>query len=447
MKKVSQAADRLAGAFIAGPFDEPSLMRRAASLVQGRKAWLKPLIGRIVGRFGPVRPRKHRLVEFLLHDEGLLQAALMPGFAVNKASSPTQFLAPEGRFAHLDVPRWNTVADLAHWLGLASNELDWFADRKRLERVSAEGPLRHYRYRWIRKRNGLCRLIEAPKQRLAGIQRRLLKELFELVPVHDAAHGFRKGRSVGTYTDPHVGRKVVLKMDLEDFFPTIPPSRLVGLLMSIGYAEDVARTVTALCSNSAPADAWTSFPAGDDRQQRRQARLLLQRAHFPQGAPTSPAIANICSFRLDCRLDGLARRAGAVYTRYADDLLFSGGEDFKRRISLFHIHVATIALDEGFKVNFHKTRIMTQSRSQRAAGLVLNTKQNTGRDEFDRLKAILHNCVLNGPVSENRSNHPDFRAHLLGRINYVRQWNEPRARKLISLFERIHWGEAGADDV
>jgi hypothetical protein len=209
--------------------------------------------------------------------------------------------------------------------------------------------------------------------------------------------------------------------------------------MALGYAEGVARALTALCTNSTPRAVWSAFPARDDLQQHRASLQLLQRAHLPQGAPTSPAIANLCTFRLDCRLNGLARRAGAIYTRYADDLLFSGDDEFKRRADGFHSYVASIAMEEGFHVNFRKTRIMTQSSRQQAAGLVLNKKQNIGRDEFDRLKAILHQSALHGPVSQNRSVHPEFRSHLLGRINYIRQWNPQRASKLLALFARIKW--------
>lgn len=437
--KIKLAASRLADAFVAGPFNEQALIDRASPLVSGRKQWLKSLIRRTVTRFGTVRPRKRELCAFLLLDRWLLRAAGNPSISISSARPQTQLLPPAPQFTGISVPPWNTVADLAAWLGVAPNELNWFADRRHLERITADGPLRHYRYHWISKRDGRCRLIEAPKPRLAAIQRRLLRELLELVPAHDAAHGFRRGRSVRTYTAPHTGRQIVLKMDLEDFFPTIPPARLISLLMALGYAEDVARTVTALCSNTVPAVVWSMFPEHNDVSQRRASQRLMQVAHFPQGAPTSPAIANICAFRMDCRLSGLAGRAGATYTRYADDLLFSGDAEFRQRVDRFHVYVATIAQEEGFKVNFHKTRIMTQSLSQRAAGLVLNTKQNTGRDEFDRLKAILHQSMLHGPASQNKDNHAEFRSHLLGRINHVRQWNPQRAAKLTSLFDRIRW--------
>ena len=103
------------------------------------------------------------------------------------------------------------------------------------------------------------------------------------------------------------------------------------------------------------------------------------------------------------------------------------------------IIVAAIAMEEGFEVNHHKTRILSQSVRQRATGLVLNQHQNICRKDYDQLKAILHNAVRHGPDSQNRVKHPDFRSHLLGRINYVAQFNPQRAAKLRADFSAIQW--------
>jgi RNA-directed DNA polymerase len=113
--------------------------------------------------------------------------------------------------------------------------------------------------------------------------------------------------------------------------------------------------------------------------------VLYQRPHLPQGAPTSPALANLAADRLDCRLAGLAAACGARYTRYADDLVFSGPQPFARMVQRFYIAVCAIALEEGFEVHTGKTRIMHQSVSQRAAGAVLNQHVNAPRAKYDRL--------------------------------------------------------------
>jgi RNA-directed DNA polymerase len=239
----------------------------------------------------------------------------------------------------------------------------------------------------------------------------------------------------------------VLRMDLADFFPTIGRGRVVRLFETLGYPPDVARQLAGLCTNTAPRELWSEelvgiSRAGDAEAMRRQSReweRLYARPHLPQGAPTSGAIANLCAFRLDCRLAGLAKRAGADYSRYADDLLFSGEAEFSRRAEHFAAHVAAICLDEGFQVQHRKTRIQRAAARQEAAGVVLNVRPNIRREEYDRLKAILHNCRRHGPASQNRAALADFRAHLLGRIAHVAMLHPERGQRLRTMFDRVAW--------
>jgi hypothetical protein len=155
-------------------------------------------------------------------------------------------------------------------------------------------------------------------------------------------------------------------------------------------------------------------------------------------------LANLCAYRLDCRLLGLARALGAGYTRYADDLIFSGGEELERGARRFHVHVCRIALEEGFEVNTRKSRFMRQGVRQQVAGVVLNVRPNLLRSEYDRLKAILTNCVRRGPHEQNRDGHDDFRAHLAGRIAHVSMLHPERGLRLRRLFERIRWTDASS---
>jgi hypothetical protein len=141
-------------------------------------------------------------------------------------------------------------------------------------------------------------------------------------------------------------------------------------------------------------------------------RRLYATPHLPQGAPTSPALANICCYRLDCRLTALSESAGATYTRYADDLAFSGDHNFEKRVERFSASVAAILQEEGLRVHHRKTRVMRQSVRQHLAGLVTNEKANVVRRDFDQLKAVLTNCVRHGAESQNRDGRPDFRSHL-----------------------------------
>ncbi len=150
-------------------------------------------------------------------------------------------------------------------------------------------------------------------------------------------------------------------------------------------------------------------------------------------------MANLAAFRLDQRLAGLARAGGAAYTRYADDLVFSGSEAFAQTFARFPTHVAAIALEEGFAVQHRKTRVMRQGVRQRAAGIVLNQKINMTRYDYDQLKAVLHNCVHHGPQGQNRAHVADFRAHLAGRVAHAVRLNPERGARLTGLFEQISW--------
>ena len=105
----------------------------------------------------------------------------------------------------------------------------------------------------------------------------------------------------------------------------------------------------------------------------------------------------------------------------------------------FRIRAAAVALEEGFEVRMSKTRRMRRVTRQHLAGVVVNVRPNVARDEYDRLKATLHNCVRHGPQSQNRAGVPDFRAHLLGRVAHVAAVHAERGRKLRALFDRINW--------
>jgi len=207
----------------------------------------------------------------------------------------------------------------------------------------------------------------------------------------------------------------------------------------MGYPESVADLLGGICTNAAPRDVWIKPAFDADVIQLRDARAFYARPHLPQGAPTSPALANLCAYRVDCRLAGLAKSVGAEYTRYADDLAFSGGEAFERCAKRFSTHVAAILKEEGFSVHPRKTRIMRQGVRQHLAGLVANQRVNVPRADFDRLKATLTNCIRLAPESQNREAHSSFRSHLEGRVGFVQMINPAKAKRLRALFDRIEW--------
>jgi RNA-directed DNA polymerase len=354
---------------------------------------------------------------------------------------PPRF-APATPFVALAIPRLATLGALAEWLGLSIEQLDWLADEKRCHRRTTTTLLQHYHYAFVAKHSGPPRLIEAPKPRLKAVQRKILREILDAVPVHDCAHGFIAGRSCLGGAHIHAGEAVVAAFDLVQFFPSVGVARIHGIFRSLGYPWSVARVLTGLCSTTTPAAVFLSLP--EPQRHDGLTRALYAVPHLAQGAPTSPALANLAAWRLDRRLHGLARAAAANYTRYADDLAFSGDAVFTQDINCFRRNVETIVVDEGFALNAAKTRIMRRCSRQRVTGIVVNEHCNIGRAEFDALKAILHNCARHGPAGQNRAAVPDFRRHLDGRVAWVEQINLRRGEKLRRLFDAIMWPEPGS---
>jgi hypothetical protein len=336
-----------------------------------------------------------------------------------------------------DLPDQAAVARL---LDVDLGELAWFADVRRLERTAGE-PLRHYRWHVVQRPHGV-RLLAAPKPRLKEAQRRLLRHVLAPIRVHDAAHGCVPGRSVRTALAPHTGADVVLRMDLEGFFAGIAAERVHGLLLGpAGLPEPVAHVVTGLVTTVVPGQVWRALPrpAGIEARERHQrlgARLAVP--HLPQGAPTSPALANLVCYRLDRRLAGLAAAFGATYTRYVDDLTFSGGTALGR--GRFAELVTAVVTDEGFRVNAAKTSAVSAARRQSVLGAVVNVRPTLPRRERDALRALLHNCATHGWAGQTRAADPaTFRDHVLGRVAWAASLDPVFGARLSALAARIDW--------
>jgi len=418
-------ADILATALLGGAPEAAHAADRAAYVLGRRARWIRQLAERFTETFsGVTRPRFCDVVAFLRDDEDFRRHARK--LQVRHWLSEPEQMRPVAAAASWDLPRIESAGALAAWLGISIDELVWFADLKDLNRRHPSGRVSHYHYQTRIKRSGTIRLIESPKPRLKQMQRQILAHVLNRIPPHRAVQGFVRGRSIRSFAAPHTGRRVVLRMDLADFFPSFRGARVQAMFRTIGYPERVADLLGGLCTNAAPTPTF-------------EARQLYGHPHLPQGAPTSPALANTCFYRIDCRLAGLAKAAGAGYTRYADDLAFSGDSDFDRAVERFATHVAVLLSEEGFTVNHRKTRIMRQGVRQRLAGLVTNARLNVPRADFDRLKATLTNCVRHGPAAQNRDEVPDFRAHLQGRIAFVESVNQSKAARLRALFNQIAW--------
>ena len=272
--------------------------------------------------------------------------------------------------------RERTVADLAKWLDVPEAELrEWLSDR----------PLWTRGYDYSRftlpKRRGGSRTIEAPSDKLKALQRRVLRRLLNPLPTHSAVTGFVRGRSIVDNARPHVGRGVVINLDLADFFPTITAERVVALFRARGWDVDSAVILSRICTNE---------------------------GHLPQGAPTSPAISNLVCRKLDERLHRLIQRLKGNYTRYADDVTISlPGLGRNKRLRLHKGRktlsrpqfvsrnlltlIRQIIEQEGFRIQMKKkVRVQRPHQRQTATGLVVNQAVHLPRDVRRRIRAMRH---------------------------------------------------------
>lgn len=429
-------ARALAAGFLAGPWTQPGLVDSGALVVGRRRRWLAPLARQTLELYS--RPPFDRPRELAAVVASLPAAEKAAGDRpVARTVVATRML--ENRWA---LPPLDDLSDLAHFLDLRATELEWYADTRRLARKTGEPRLQHYRVSHRVTPSGAVRVLEAPKLELKSIQRRLLGEVLSLVPPHPAARGFRPGGSVRSYAAPHAGRPVVIRLDLEAFFAHVTVARVYGIWRTAGYPEPVAHRLAGLVTCVLPLSLWRSVPRPAqetllDAHWRLGRRLAAP--HLPQGAPTSPALANLAAFGLDVRLTALAASWGGRYTRYADDLALSGDHGWGRSTSRLLDAVEEIVQDEGFRLNPRKTGVMPRAGRQTLGGLVVNQRPKVSRRDVDTLRAILHNCHRHGPSTQNRDDHPAFADHLRGRIAWVAQHDPSRGARLQALHDAIDW--------
>ncbi|HSD38140.1 MAG TPA: reverse transcriptase family protein [Rhodocyclaceae bacterium] len=455
MRKVARA---LARAFLHGESVAAELQARGAVALGRKWPWLKQLARATLEEFGtPLRADQHdKLQQWILEFPAFalaFESATPPQIRAWFTFHPVMGQSPTALARTLKgaLPALHTAGDLASWLQLTPCELDWFADVAGWGSKSSVPKLLHYDCHWHAKARGGWRLIEAPKSRLLAIQRKILHGLLDLIPAHEAAHGCVPGRSIVSNASLHAGSQTLLRLDLRDFFTSIQASRVHALFRTLGYPAEVSRYLTGLTTHCVSHGVLRTMPTNEyasvqaTRDARLDARKYLQR-HLPQGAPTSPALANLCAYRLDLRMAGAAEECGARYSRYVDDLVLSCSTPSRPHARRIALMAYTIILEEGFAPNVRKTQIMSRAQAQRVTGLVVNDKVNVPRKDYDLLKATLTNCVRYGPATQNRESRADFRAHLLGRVSHVQQMNPSRGQRLHALFERIEWSGSPAID-
>lgn len=429
-------ADALAGAFLDGVWTKRGLSNSALVVLGRRTRWIPTLAGQVLQVYPrPPLDRPRELAQVVVG---------LPAARGAKAAAPVAHPVAPTRMV---INPWSLhelhdLSDVASLLAVSQEELAWFSDPRHWARTAERTALQHYRVSTRTAASGAIRVLEAPKPRLKAMQRRLLQQVLRRIPPHDAAHGFRSGRSVASYAAPHAGRAVVIRLDLEGFFASVTVGRVYGILRTAGYPEPVAHALAGVMTTVLPRSSWRQVPhPTDDTLLDAHWRLgrRLAAPHLPQGAPTSPALANLAAHSLDVRLTALAAAWGARYTRYADDIALSGGRSWRTRTSRVLDVVDGIAGSEGFRLNPRKTAVLPRAGRQVLGGLVVNEKPRVARAEVDALRAALHNCVHHGPNTQNREGRPNFEGYLRGRVSWVAQHDPVRGARLRAQLDAVDW--------
>lgn len=394
----------LADAEKPGGHKRGALHARASQCLGGAGDWLQPLIDVLAAHLAMYWQR-HTVATLADHIHGLAQFDAVfeqedsPPRVRRLLLRPARMATPPFQLEGLDLPALPTSADLAQWLDVPLDRLLWLVAPARDFREAASAPAHrqpqpHYHALLKPKQRGGLRLIEVPKSELKRVQQRLLAGLLRKVPVHESAHGFVQGHSVVSHARVHAGSEVVLAYDLRDFFNSVGIARIRALWRTLGYPEPVAAALAVLCTARTPQAVRERLL--EDGSIDAWGAKRLQSPHLPQGAPTSPALANLCAFGLDLRLDGLAWRFGARYSRYADDLVISGPASLLGQQRALHAWVEAVARAEGFVVHPAKTRVMPRHQRQKVTGIVVNERPNMERGAYDRLRAELHRLAATG---------------------------------------------------
>ncbi|MBW4094795.1 MAG: RNA-directed DNA polymerase [Acidobacteria bacterium] len=465
-------ATALAHSFLAAKsWTAQDLKQSAADILGARRRWLGPLVrGTLAAYHRRPDGASRELASFIATSEPFFEAVSrarkqrkpirLAHYAILGPLPPRHAIANQPQKTG-KIPSVSGLEGLATMLGLEMGELEWFADIGGWNRRATAGSgtagftretgrryrhskFQHYSYIWRSREGRAPRLLEAPLPRLKTIQRAVLDTFLAPIPLHPAAHGFVPGRSVVTGAAKHTGSAVIISADLSTFFARVTAGKIYDALRQSGYSEAVAHRLTGICTNAIPASVLNAVPPGGAPEERHALRQALATPHLPQGAPSSPALANIAIRRLDSRLAGWASKMNATYTRYADDLTFSGGPELARRADAFMAGVGRIVKDQGHTLNHRKTRVRRAGVRQTVTGVVVNQHVNTTRRSYDILKATLHNCVRYGPESQNpdsqtSADNAHFRERLAGQIAWVASVNPARGAKLRAKFQQISW--------
>ena len=230
-----------------------------------------------------------------------------------------------------------------------------------------------YRKTSIPKKRGGRRRLDVPDHNTKTLQRTILRRLLRNLKTHPCAMGFDPGISIAHNAAMHVGQAVVIKLDVEDFFPTTTAERVEQYFRRIGWDAECAALLT---------------------------KLVTHNGGLPQGAPTSPRLSNLVNYVLDCQIERYVLKHKGTYTRYADDITVSYPEDWPRYVRGTVQKVRRVCRRHGYTVHTKKKlRIVRRHQQQRVTGLVVNDKVALPRAKRRWLRAVEHRLRTTGRAS------------------------------------------------
>ncbi|MBK1695936.1 retron St85 family RNA-directed DNA polymerase [Rhodovibrio salinarum] len=284
-------------------------------------------------------------------------------------------------------------------------------------RRASNDPEHFYRTFNVPKKSGGVRQINEPLPSLKEIQRWILDNILGAMSVNPCAKAFVVGRDVRDNARFHRNQRIVINVDVKDFFPSITHRQIRMIFLKAGYSPEVGELLTQLCCLDGV---------------------------LPQGAPTSPYISNLVCRPLDERLFGYAKKNGLRYTRYSDDISVSGDMEPAEVLQF----VKKVCREHGFKIHPDKIRVLGPGRQKRVTGIVVNKHLQVPRKKRRVLRQSVYYIKkfgLDEHLSKTKNNRRNFLDHLMGQVNYVLFVN-PKDREAQDWLRQLREIKNGAID-
>jgi hypothetical protein len=299
-----------------------------------------------------------------------------------------------------------------------------------------EGREHHYSYYLIKKRKNGYRRIIAPHKPIKFLQDWVKINILDKVSYTNSATGFIKGKSILDNAKVHENSKVILNLDLKNFFETVNERRVYGIFYSLGYSQNLSVELAKICTVNISKEKFEEL--SDIEKEYFEEVYRMKEPILVQGASTSPSLSNLVCKRLDYRFSALANKCGINYSRYADDLTFSGDKDRLPPVSLLE----KIIKDENFNVNWDKYGKYWKGKRQMVTGLLIDYKVRVPKKFKKEIYRHLFFCKKFGALSHFNKISPDkgYRKEwLLGKIFFVNSIEPDEAKKMFELVKQINW--------